>query len=492
MRNATGEEDAEDLGAPAIGLEPTSPVVTRRLDPAEVKRRRSVVGNIRLGSSDDDRSEHESEEEHDRESDRGSVRDRPGGSDGRSGRETTSTHSTASLRSDHRTLDLKFLAKWQDANLKSHSTGAKKEENGRIPPYRAGTNTSLTNSSAYEMATTPPQTDRFTLYSPSLTEPMPSSTFNFAPSLLSSQPWFWIDVLDPTDSEMLMFSRVFHLHPLTSEDIIEGRIRRDGFGQVGSEGREKLELYPGYSFVLVRALDPKGDETGVDADEIEGVNLNIVVSMNSGKEGRVPWILSFHSRPLHAPQQVRARHTMLQKYDMSAGVDWICYALLDAVVDSFMPETRSTEMEAESIEDLVLMLRKESQEELLRRINESKRRVTGLMKLLQGKPATIKSMRRRLLAHYTDLGISELALYLSDVGDNVVGMQSNLQFQDQTLARAHGTYLARVQIEIQGSTASSNDMTNKVTLLASIIVPLHLLTGMWGEFGLGVRWTEST
>lgn len=55
-------------------------------------------------------------------------------------------------------------------------------------------------------------------------------------------------------------------------------------------------------------------------------------------------------------------------------------------------------------------------------------------------------------------------------------MQSSLQFQEATLARAHGTYLARVQIEIQGSTASSYDMTNRVTLLASIIVPFNLLT----------------
>lgn len=475
MRNASADEDAAGiaLGSPALGPAASFAGQSRsRLDAGQVRRRKSVVGNIKFSKHEDDSDSDGENEENDGASIEGSLNLGPSL---RPPSVIVTPHAdadeTASIESaDHRGLNLEFLAKWQESMFKS---SGKKDGITRTSTVGSAISTYEINGSS--------STPRFTLYSPTLPDPISSPTFNFSPSLLASQPWFWIDVLDATDSEMLMFSRVFHLHPLTSEDIIEGRVRRDGFGQVGNEGREKLELYPGYYFVLVRAVDPHEDDSSSSADdEISGVNLNIVVSMRPPKSNGCSWILSFHSRPLPAPQHVRARHAMLQSYEMSAGPDWICYALLDAVVDSFAPEIKSTELEASSIEDLVLMLRKESQEELLHRINESKRRVMDLIKLLFGKPNVLKSMRRRLLSHYTSLEISELALYLSDVGDNLLGLQSNLNFQEQTLARAHGTYLARVQIEIQDSAGRSNDLTNKITLLAVSLTE--------GGFAGGVVW----
>ncbi|KAI9029506.1 hypothetical protein DFJ74DRAFT_658637 [Hyaloraphidium curvatum] len=465
-----GEGDG-GLGPPLVS--PVSPVRTA----ANVRgRRRSVVGSL-PGYDYMDDAGHESDEEGDLDSldlDDGDdvvpaerIREPRASLTGGKPKDSPKHIETGGL-------DLEFLAKWQESAVRF---AEKKDSNGISGPFKSGS-----TSSSYELNGVP-QVTRFVLHSPDLANPVHSPNFSFSPALLAAQPWFWIDVLDVTDSEMVMFSKVFGLHPLTAEDIIEGRIRSGDFGY---EGREKLQLYPGYFFVLFRAIDPMDDEDGEDADEIRGLNLNIAVSMGSSKSAP-PWILSFHSRPLPAVAAVHRRHQMLQTYDMSAGPDWICYALLDAVCDGFAPQVRSTEMEAASIEELVGMLRKESQEEMVARINESKKRVMGLMRLLSGKPVTLKSMKRRLQSRFNELGISELALYLSDVGDNVTGMMSNLQFQEQTLARAHNSYLARIQIEISASTANSNDMTNRVTLLASIIVPFNLLTGMWG-MNMRVPW----
>lgn len=292
---------------------------------------------------------------------------------------------------------------------------------------------------------------------------------------------------------MFMFSRVFSLHPLTAEDIIEGRVRSCGVGQAGSEGREKLEVYPAYYFVLLRALEAPEDPLD-EAEEVHGTNLNVIVgtpktNLNGDVVGP-QWILTFHSRPLPVIAQVYSRLSSFEGFGMATGTHWLTYALLDAVVDSFSPQVQTTDFEAAAIEDLVNSLSKQSQDQVLRRITASKKRVMGLSRLLSGKPSAIKHIRRRLVPFYTDLGISELGLYLSDVGDNVVGLLSSLQYQEQTLVRAHGTYLARVQIEIQEISNASNNITNKLTILASIIVPLNLILGLW-SVNVKVPWQTS-
>lgn len=54
---------------------------------------------------------------------------------------------------------------------------------------------------------------------------------------------FWIDIHDPTDSEMKALCKVFRIHPLTVEDISM------------EEQREKCEVFMNYYFVCFRSFD---------------------------------------------------------------------------------------------------------------------------------------------------------------------------------------------------------------------------------------------
>lgn len=382
---------------------------------------------------------------------------------------------------EKRSLDWEFLARWQRSHLKDKGGGnapimEEEQLSSSSPPPDSSTGPFRAKPKYQRRPGLPGP--RFVLHSPNFLYPETSTSFSFTPDLLKSQPWFWIDILNVTDGEMFMFSRVFGLHPLTSEDIIEGRARAGGIGQAGAEGREKLEVYPGYYFILVRALEAVQDEFKDEEDEIRGVNLNVIVSI-AGDSGEPNWILSFHSRPLPVIAQVYSRLSSFEGYGISTGTHWLAYALLDAVADSFTPHVQSTDLEVAHIDDSVIVLREQSQEDVLRRIIRMKKKVMTLSRLLAGKPGAIKHIRRRLLPFYSSLGISELALYLSDVGDNVVGLLSSLQYQEATLVRAHGTYLARVQIEIQETSNESNALTNKLTIIASVLVPLNLVLGLW-------------
>jgi magnesium transporter len=54
---------------------------------------------------------------------------------------------------------------------------------------------------------------------------------------------WWLDVLSPTDEEMRVLSKVFGVHPLTTEDT-----------QM-EETREKIELFQNYYLVSFRTFD---------------------------------------------------------------------------------------------------------------------------------------------------------------------------------------------------------------------------------------------
>jgi magnesium transporter len=71
-------------------------------------------------------------------------------------------------------------------------------------------------------------------------------------------------------------------------------------------------------------------------------------------------------------------------------------------------------------------------------------------------------------------------LYLSDIQDHVVTMMSNLAHFEKMLSRAHSNYLAQISVDqvIQGN--ASNDTLQKVTVIATILVPLNLICGLFG------------
>jgi magnesium transporter len=48
------------------------------------------------------------------------------------------------------------------------------------------------------------------------------------------------------------------------------------------------------------------------------------------------------------------------------------------------------------------------------------------------------------------------------------------------VSRAHSNYLAHISIELTQSSNRTNDVVAKLTILASLIVPMNLVTGLWG------------
>ncbi|KAI4164951.1 MAG: hypothetical protein LQ342_001584 [Letrouitia transgressa] len=301
------------------------------------------------------------------------------------------------------------------------------------------------------------------------------------PKRFGSRPTFWLDVLSPTDIEMRVISKTFGIHPLTAEDIMM------------QEAREKVELFRNYYFVNYRTFEQDTSSENF----LEPVNMYVVVF----REG----VISFHFSMTPHPANVRRRIRQLKDY-LILSSDWISYAIIDDITDVFAPLIQSIEEEVDDIDDAILQLHSGNKDEvdaekvkandkrsdsgepvamkpggdMLRRVGEGRKKVMGLYRLLGNKADVIKGFAKRCNEHWEIAPRSEIGLYLGDIQDHILTMTGNLSHYETLLSRAHSNYLAQINIRMNERQEQTADVLGKLTVLGTIVLPMNIITGMWG------------
>lgn len=117
------------------------------------------------------------------------------------------------------------------------------------------------------------------------------------------------------------------------------------------------------------------------------------------------------------PETDNVRYRMNQLKDFIVVTpEWLNYALIDDITDAFAPLIQQIEMEVDSIDDLVLLLRQSEQSDMLRRIGSCRKRVMQLTRLLASKSDVVKALIKRSQdAKSTDEDSSEEAKTHHDV-----------------------------------------------------------------------------
>ena len=300
------------------------------------------------------------------------------------------------------------------------------------------------------------------------------------PKRYGEKPTFWLDVLSPTETEMRVIAKTFGIHPLTAEDILV------------QEAREKVELFRNYYFVNYRTF-----EQDMSSDEyLEPVNMYVVVF----REG----VISFHFSMSPHPANVRRRIRQLKEYVIMSS-DWISYALIDDITDVFAPLIQAIEQEVDDIDDSILKLHSGNKEEenekvkssktddgksesgeqssggdMLRRVGEGRKKVMLLYRLLGNKADVIKGFAKRCNERWEVAPRSDIGLYLGDIQDHILTMTSNLSHYETLLSRAHSNYLAQINIRMNERQEQTADVLGKLTVLGTIVLPMNIVTGMWG------------
>ena len=307
---------------------------------------------------------------------------------------------------------------------------------------------------------------RFTLFSSEIDETvhapelggllMPGETFRDLFELGPEGGVWWLDMLNPSEEEVFAICGAFRVHPLTREDITT------------QETREKVELFRSYYFLCFRSFYAVDKES---EDYLEPINVYAVVF----REGLLTF--SFCQNP-HAAN-VRKRIGRLRDY-VNLSADWICYALIDEIVDAFAPVLRELERETDTIEDSVFTARFEDSRAILQQIGNCRKTVMCLLRLLGGKADVIRGFAKKCNEAYAVAPRGDVGLYLSDVQDHVVTMMSNLGHYEKMLIRSHSNHLSQISLNHIEQGGKANALLSKITVFATILVPLNLIAGLFG------------
>jgi magnesium transporter len=257
--------------------------------------------------------------------------------------------------------------------------------------------------------------------------------------LLERWPVAWVDVHGLGDEKTLLeLGELFGLHRLALEDV------------VNVVQRPKVEDFGAHLYVVIRML------TRSDTLVSEQVSLFL------GDR----WALTFQEWPGDYLEPVRKRIRDGRPRLLNSGADYLTYALLDAIVDSYFPLMEDYGERLDALQDKVM---EEARPELNREIYEIRRELVGVRRAIWPLREVFSSMMRESTPLITD----NTRTYLRDCHDHTVQAMDLIEASREMAGSLRDVYLSSVGNRM-------NEIMKVLTIFAAIFIPLTFIAGIYG------------
>ncbi|SEE92399.1 magnesium and cobalt transport protein CorA [Jiangella alba] len=269
-----------------------------------------------------------------------------------------------------------------------------------------------------------------------------------------SEAMAWIGLHKPSDAELLSLADEFDLHELAVEDAME------------AHQRPKLERYGETLFVVLRAA------RYVDAvEEVDFAELHLFVGPGfviTVRHGATPDLSSVRRRMEDDPDLLRL------------GPEAVLYAVLDSVVDGYVPVVNGVSNDVDEIEVQVFG----RDPEVSRRIYELSREVLEFQRATRPLSGMLSGLEGGFEKYGTD---EELQRYLRDVADHVTEVTERVDGFRQVLSdilAVNATLVTQQQNEEMKSLTEANFAQNeelkKISAWAAILFAPTLVGTIYG------------
>jgi magnesium transporter len=257
--------------------------------------------------------------------------------------------------------------------------------------------------------------------------------------------FFWLDLDQPSDTELDALQGALGLHEMSLEDTRE-------FGQ-----RPKVDAYQDYVLIVFY--------TAREADEPERVIHPVEVHVYVSGQ----WIITVHREPLPLLARLHGELGPTGTHEE----DYLVYRILDALTDAFFPAIGALEQRIDRLEADVL---ERPRRELLGRVYHRKQEVHELQRLIAGQRDQFQTASGAILEL---AGLSRgTREYLRDIGDHLAQIGGELQRQNDDLTALTGIYF-------NASAERVNRTATRLSVVATFFVVWTLITGFFGQ---NFRW----
>ena len=252
-------------------------------------------------------------------------------------------------------------------------------------------------------------------------------------------PLIWLDCIGLADIPLIQeVGRLFGLHPLALEDVVNA-------GQ-----RPKVEFFENHIFLVLSMIDD------VPANRYEQISFFF------GDR----FVVTFQERGGDPFEPVRRRIEAQNSRIRSRKADYLAYALIDAVVDSYFNPVDVTWDAMDDVEEQMLA---SPQKQHVRQLHEMRRRVGQLKRAL----APLRDALGSLIRTESGCVSSETKIYFNDTLDHMLRLNESVEALREMV-------IGLIEMHLSLSQARFNEIINVLTIVSAIFIPLTFLVGVWG------------
>jgi magnesium transporter len=253
----------------------------------------------------------------------------------------------------------------------------------------------------------------------------------------------WLDARGlGSEDTLLQIGQTFDLHPLMLEDI------------VNVPHRPKIDFYDDKILIIMQMVQSKKTGSGVGSEQVSFV-------MGNG------FLVTFQEEPeWDSFNPVRDRIRRGTGTIRTQGADYLAYALMDTIVDSFFPVL---EVIGETLEDLEEEVVTNPTNATIKKIHRMRRALMKLRRYIWPQRSVING----LIRDSDDLICQEVRVYLQDVYDHIVQVVDIIENYREIASSLMDVYLSSINNRM-------NEVMKLLTVISSIFIPLTFIAGVYG------------
>ncbi len=271
---------------------------------------------------------------------------------------------------------------------------------------------------------------------------VPAPDLDTLQSLVDSPSTTWLNIDGLHQVEIVeKVGTMFGLHPLTIEDI------------VNATQRPKIDIFDDYVYLVVKMPFYNDEFKTIEMEQVSFVLKEHI-------------LISFQEKQGDVFDGVRQRVSTNKGRIRKMGSDYLTYALLDAIVDSYFGVLEKI---GEYVEVLEIELVTNSQPEILHKIHELKREMILLRKSVWPLREVASSLQRDEIPF-----IGEGAgPFLKDLYDHVIQVLDTVETFRDIVAGMLDLYLSALSNKM-------NEVMKVLTIFAALFIPLTFVAGIYG------------
>lgn len=259
----------------------------------------------------------------------------------------------------------------------------------------------------------------------------------------SKSGFLWVSLESASEGEILWILRdTFKFHPLAIEDCLSA-----GY-QVS-----KVDDFITHLFIIAHAIKPT-----TDFHQLETLELNLFLGGNF----LVTCTTESNMSPVEKTWERVERDFRLSNF----GPDFLCHAILDVLVDEYMPLIDQMETEIEWLEDSVL---EKPTPDTLERLLTLKHSIMSLRRVISPQ----REMINRLTRDEFDQVDTQSRYYFRDIYDHLVRIQDLTDTIRDIVSGAMDIYLNSTSLRL-------NEVMKALTIVSTIFLPLSFVAGVYG------------